>query len=36
MAFPLWAEQFFATMPAGDVASQFEQMLQELEHAANS
>jgi ATP-dependent Lhr-like helicase len=35
MAFPLWAEQFFATMPAGDAASQLEQMLQELEHAAD-
>lgn len=36
MAFPLWAEQFFATMPAGDAASRLEQMLQELEHAAES
>jgi ATP-dependent Lhr-like helicase len=35
MAFPLWAEQFFASMPAGDAASQLEQMLQELEHAAD-
>ena len=36
MAFPLWAEQFFATMPAGDAASQLEQMLQDLEQAADS
>ena len=36
MAFPLWAEQFFATMPAGNAASQLEQMLQDLEQAADS
>ncbi|RYD64920.1 MAG: hypothetical protein EOP84_32340 [Verrucomicrobiaceae bacterium] len=36
MAFPLWAEQFFATMPGGDAATQLEQMLQELENAAGS
>jgi ATP-dependent Lhr-like helicase len=34
MAFPLWAEQFFATMPAGDSAGRLEQMLQDLESAA--
>ncbi|MCW1886448.1 ligase-associated DNA damage response DEXH box helicase [Luteolibacter flavescens] len=35
MAFPLWAEQFFATMPAGDAATRLEQMLQDLEQAAD-
>lgn len=35
MAFPLWADRLSATLPAGDVATRLEQMLQDLNQAAS-